>query len=223
MNLQNPAVIDALAARRSCRAYLEKPVPAEVLRAVFLSAVTAPSAENSQPWEVYVLTGTALKAQLAEIAASLEKGDTASVRMRRDTAARRARARELSAAMKSSLAGQGWQGREFIQRCLRFFDAPAAAVICADEPVEPFHSLDIGMFVQNLCLAAGAYGLGTCILGYPLIAEPALRRFLKLPEERRILITAALGYPDEGAPMANFRSSRVPLEKNIHFLDKTQH
>lgn len=220
MNSQNSAVLDALAARRSCRVYLKKPVPAEVLRSVFRAAVTAPSAENSQPWEVYVLTGAALDSLRAEMAASLQNGRTAPLRVHRDTEACRARAHELSETMAPYLLRQGWKGREFIQRCLRFFDAPAAAVICADEPVEPFHHLDAGIFVQNLCLSALAHGLGTCILGYPLIAEPALRRFLKLPVERKILITVSIGWPDESAPMAQFRSSRAPLEENIHFQDK---
>lgn len=218
MEPEKLSLLEGLAARRSCRVFRADPIPAELLRAVFRAASAAPSAKNAQPWESYVVTGEALAGLRREIDGALSRGETASLHGRQEGENRRARARELGAAMMPLLMCQGWEDGSFIGRCLRFFDAPVAAVICADEPLRPFHDLDIGMYTQSLCLAATAYGLGSCILGYPLLAEPAIRRFLALPDERKILITAALGYPDESAPLAQFRSSRVPLKENVHFL-----
>ena len=78
--------------------------------------------------------------------------------------------------------------------------------------------VDVGMFVQTLCLSATGHGLGSCILGYPLIVEPAIRDFLQIPESRRIMVCVALGFPDSEQPMAQFESSRAELEENIHFV-----
>jgi nitroreductase len=52
-------VEEAVAGRRSIRAFLPKPVPRELIERVLAIAGRAPSGSNVQPWRVWVLQGAA--------------------------------------------------------------------------------------------------------------------------------------------------------------------
>jgi nitroreductase len=59
----------AIVGRQSIRAYLDRPVPREVLERVLLTAGRAPSGSNIQPWRVYVVQGAIKDGLSAEILA----------------------------------------------------------------------------------------------------------------------------------------------------------
>lgn len=52
----NP-VDEAILSRRAVRAFLPTPVPIEAVRHLLAVASRAPSSSNTQPWNVYALTG----------------------------------------------------------------------------------------------------------------------------------------------------------------------
>lgn len=54
---QQETVDAAITSRRSIRAFLDKPVDREDIRSILEVAARAPSGTNTQPWNVYVLTG----------------------------------------------------------------------------------------------------------------------------------------------------------------------
>ncbi len=217
---EKSGILAGIKARRSCRAFLKTPIAPEILKSVFEYATQAPSGKNGQPWEVYVLTGAKLDALREKSLDALHHRHTAAMNNERASEAVKARAAELTVGMKPFTAEQGWSFGGIIKRSLSYFDAPAAAIICADKPINAFNTLDLGSFAQTLCLSALGHGLSTCVLGYPLIVEPAIREFLALPEDRAILLTVAIGYPDPDAPINHFKSTRSPLEENIRFLSE---
>lgn len=55
-----PELVKGIKERRSVRGFLPKPVPRPVLEAVLRAAANTPSACNSQPWHVEVVTGKLL-------------------------------------------------------------------------------------------------------------------------------------------------------------------
>ena len=57
---------------------------------------------------------------------------------------------------------------------------------------------DTGVACQNICLAAHAMGLGTCILAS--FDEDGVSRQVELPEDEEIIALVACGYPD-GSPV----------------------
>ena len=63
-------VTDAIRNRKSTRAFLDKPVPDDVVTDILECARWAPSGVNSQPWHVAVLTGET-KQQVAETLAKM--------------------------------------------------------------------------------------------------------------------------------------------------------
>ena len=217
-NGESIGLLGGISARRSCRAYKNTPLNPALLKSVFDYATFSPSAKNAQPWEAYVVSGEKLDELREKMLADLKSGRTAPMSAPAETEARRERSRQLSEEMKPFIERQGWEGSSFVERSIRFFDAPTAVIVCLDEPAGKYHALDVGMFVQTLCLSATGHGLGSCILGYPLICEPAIRNFLQLPESRRVMVAVALGFPDTEQPMAQFESSRAELEENVHFV-----
>ncbi len=72
-------VLEAVASRYSCRAFLPTPVPEKIIRDIIERAARAPSAGNMQPWRVYAIAGRRveeLKALLApRMATELPKGE----------------------------------------------------------------------------------------------------------------------------------------------------
>ena len=211
-------LLAGIAARRSCRAFENTPPAPELLASVLKYATFSPSAKNAQPWEVYVVAGERLDALRAKMDEAFHQGRGVPMHAGREMPAWQARARELNGALAPVLERQGWEPKSFIGRCLRFFDAPAAAIVCMDGEPSPLHLLDIGMFTQTLCLSAAGHGLASCIIAYTLIVEPVIREFLRLPAERRVMITVALGFPAKDQPMAQFRSGRAEAGENVHFV-----
>ena len=219
-NGESLGLLAGINARRSCRAFKDTPLALALLKSVFEYATFSPSAKNTQPWEAYVVSGEKLAALRARMLDDLRNGRTAQVgKGPAEPDVRRRRSRELSAEMTPFIERQGWEGGSFVERSVRFFDAPCAVVVCMDEPEGKYHALDVGMFVQTLCLSATGHGLGSCILGYPLIVEPSIREQLNIPAGRRVMVCVALGFPDMEQPMAQFESSRAELEENVHFVN----
>jgi len=61
-------VYEAIKARRSVRAYQDKPIPEDVLRRVLEAARLAPSARNRQEWRFIVVTDPEKRRKLVEVA-----------------------------------------------------------------------------------------------------------------------------------------------------------
>ena len=55
------SVSEAVVARKSIRAFLDTPVPDELLKEVLTKAARAPSGGNVQPWRIYVLNDNDLE------------------------------------------------------------------------------------------------------------------------------------------------------------------
>jgi nitroreductase len=58
--------LDASEGRSSVRGYLDRPVPRQLVERILSAAARAPSGNNSQPWRVHVLTGSA-RARLGDV------------------------------------------------------------------------------------------------------------------------------------------------------------
>ena len=69
--------IEVVKARRSIRAFTDKPVPQDLVRTIFETAMQAPSNCNTQPWFVQVVTGAKLNALREELPQRFIAGDIA--------------------------------------------------------------------------------------------------------------------------------------------------
>jgi len=67
-------VSDAVASRRSIRAFLDQPVDRAVLTRVLERAQRSPSGGNTQPWNAVLLTGAPLQTLLGKVADVIPQG-----------------------------------------------------------------------------------------------------------------------------------------------------
>jgi len=107
----------------------------------------------------------------------------------------------------------------WLERGFRFFDAPVGILVLTDRflsDVGPL--LDIGAAIQTLCLAALDLGLGTCIEDQGVLYPQVLREIVQIPENKKIIIAIAVGYPDWDFPANALKGVREPLDKNTRWL-----
>ena len=214
-------VFDAINKRSSIRGFKPDPVPKAVVSEILEAAVRAPSALNSQPWEFLVITGQVLdKIRAANVAklnsgASMSPDHVAAFWPKESIYRERqvALAKQIFSLMEIPREARekrnAWQERGF-----RFFDAPVAIVVMTDRVLtESGPLLDIGMAVENLCLAAVAKGLGTCIEDQGVFYPEVIRDLAGIPETKRLIISIALGYPDWDFSANRLKTPRAPVDK----------
>lgn len=61
----------------------------------------------------------------------------------------------------------------------------------------PYYLLDIGAAAEHFCLQAAEEGVGTCMLGW--LHDRTVRKVLKIPQGRKIVMAIAMGYPKDTA------------------------
>ena len=182
---------EALISRRSIRAFLPEPVPREVIEAILADASRAPSGTNTQPWQVYVLTGEALRSLSKKVAAAYD--DPAERALHTEEYAyyptewqspfidrRRKVGWDLYSLLgiaKTDKARMHAQHR----RNYEFFGAPVGLMFTIDRVMRQGSWLDFGMFLQSVMVAARGHGLDTC-------PQAAFTQFHRI-------ITAAIGAP----------------------------
>lgn len=82
-----------------------------------------------------------------------------------------------------------------------FYDAPMIAVLQAD-PENKWRAVDAGIIAENICLAAYAVGLGTCMIGMVQdfmrsAASGTICSELGIAEGLEFQIAIAIGIPDQ--------------------------
>lgn len=224
------AIVDqVIYERHSVRAFLPKSVDREDVEAILSVAARAPSGTNTQPWQVYVLTGAAKDALSGEIVATFNDPDALAqhheeydyypstwvdpylARRRKvgfDLYGLLGLGRDNQAGMKAQHA-----------RNYRFFDAPVGLIFTMDRVMGQGSLLDYGMFMQNVMLAARARGLDTC----PQAAFNQFHRIisqrLNLPASQKVVCGMALGYADMDKIENRLETERVPVSEFAHFID----
>lgn len=220
------AVFDAIRSRRAIRAFLPDPIPRETVRLILDTAARAPSGSNIQPWQVVVVTGGALRQLGDELAGLSLSGEAGEVEYAYYPRTWRepylARRRKVGWALYASLGiERGQTGRMAAQhaRNFRFFDAPVGLFLTLDRDMEQGSWLDLGMFAQNVMIAARGLGLDTC----PQVAFCAYHRViaarLAIPADRQVVMAMALGRADPDAPENRFETEREPVEQFSRFID----
>jgi nitroreductase len=222
-------VIEAIRSRRSVRMFKPDPVPKKVLHELLDVSRWAPSGGNVQPWYFEVLAGKALAKVVARLMENATRWDGHDYMNTRPDLPRTGPYSKLLAPRRELLKKiqdpiyypPGTKDLEAAKlehrkHMLRFFDAPCVIVICADDR-GPNSIVSIGAVAQTICLAAVTYGLGTCIMGIPVLWPEIFRELLDIPKDRAIVTCVALGYADPAAPINTFPRPREPLENLVEW------
>lgn len=96
------------------------------------------------------------------------------------------------------------------------WEAPSnlSARFGARQKQQDYSSVDIGLAVGQLCLAATAEGLSTCIIGW--FDEPGVKALLDIPEAQRLRLIVAVGYAKDQPLRPKVRK---PMAEIVRYLD----
>ncbi|MCL1842005.1 MAG: nitroreductase family protein [Propionibacteriaceae bacterium] len=174
------AVLDAIAARYSCRSFTAEPVSRADLETITRAGVSAPSSRGHAPWRLVVVTDAGLIQDISDSALRLLARHEAGVPDRFPT-------------------GQ----------LTLFYNAPAVIIVAVRHTWDyTSEQLDAGLLVENMTLAATSLGLGSLICGFATQAfrdlkstDPArLCQLLRIPDGYEMAVSMAVGHV--GTPRA---------------------
>lgn len=179
--------IDAILKRRSVREFLPKQIGQQELGQIIEAGLWAPSARNLQTPHITAVKDKGLIDEINEAT----RGYYIS------------RGEPRVSAMMSQ------------ESYHVLFNAPCVLIVSCD-PKEKWGPVDCGLSGENICLAAQALGIGSCIIGFvtPVFASTfgaEVTRKLELPEGFAPQFAVALGYPSAQAPQPK---ERIPGRVN---------
>lgn len=213
-------LFEAIADRRSIRAFLPTPVPRETVERILDAARHCPSGSNMQPWQVHVVTG-AVRERLIERALAWAREHPVGSNphpLRGDPAgfAKPYRQRRFDCGMRLydalGIDRRDKPARE--QQLLRnfhFFDAPVGLFFSIHRSLLPGQLGDLGMFMAHVMLAARDFGLDTCAQGFWQDVAPAVHEVLDIDPEFHVYNGMALGRRDPDHPANGFALPREPV------------
>lgn len=212
-------VIEAIKQRKSVRAFLDKEVTKETLVKILDAARWAPSGVNHQPWQIASL-GEATRSLITnQFIEAFEAGvkpnpdytpplkDWADIYKKRRKDCGMALYNSLGISLEDTLARQKlWKAN------YTFFNAPAAFIVYIDKNMPQSSWIDMGIFIQNILIAAKGLGLSTCsqaaFSDYPDI----IRKILGLSNVD-IICGISIGYEDLNHPINSYRTQREEVNR----------
>jgi nitroreductase len=222
--MSDPAAIfdDIVAARRSLRAFLPRPVDAETLDRIFSVAQRAPSNCNTQPWVTHVASGAKLEKLRKEMPDRFMSGNFSmdfpydgvyeGVYKERQYGAAQALYDSVGIPREDKAKRHEQFMRNFI-----FFDAPHAAFFFLPEPFGLREAADLGMYAQTLMLTLTAHGLGSCPQTALSFQADYLREELGIAANNKLIFGLSFGYPDPDDPANACVTDRATVPDAVTF------
>ena len=222
-------VDENIKARRSIRAFLPKPVEKQEILDLLNVAARAPSGTNTQPWQVYIITGAKKQALSDEIISIFNNPEA----LKEQTEEYNyypatwidpyiSRRRKVGFDLYG-LLGLGKGDKEKMQaqtaRNYSFFDAPVGVFFVIDRVMQQGSWLDYGMFVQSVMLAAKARGLDTCPQAAFTQFHRVVAKHLDLKPEQQLVCGMSLGYADTSKIENTLVTEREPAQNFTHFIE----
>ncbi len=218
-------VSEAVASRRSIRAFLDEPVDRALLERVLEKAQRSPSGGNTQPWHGVVLAGEPLSRLITRVAEELPRGRAAHapeyhVYPPELDGAYETRRRGVGEDMYGALAitredkaaRLAWFARNF-----QAFGAPVLMLVHTPKYMGPPQWSDIGMWLQTVMLLLREEGLDSCPQEAWAVYSPQVREVVAIPQDHTFFCGVAIGYRDPGAPVNQFSVARAPLDEAVRW------
>lgn len=216
-------VTEAVATRRSVRAFTDQPVDQAVLERVLEKAQRSPSGGNTQPWNAVMLTGAPMQALFQSVADVLPQGRAAQMpeydiypkdlggeyeQRRRDVGEGLYRALEIT---RENKAGRlMWFASNF-----RAFGAPVMMLVHTPKYMGPPQWSDIGMWLQTVMLLLREEGLDSCAQEAWAMYSAQVRSVVTIPGDHTFFCGMAIGYRDPDAPVNGFDVARAKLSESV--------
>ena len=214
-------VSEAIASRKTVRAFRPDPVPRATIESILAQAARAPSGGNLQPWRVYVLLGEARDALVRRVADARKDKPMGErpeyhiypLDLTEPYKTRRFRVGEAMYATMSIPRGDKTARLNFFSGNWAFFGAPVGLIFTIDRIMQQGQWCDLGMFLENIMLLAREHGLHTCPQEAWAVWHTVIRDYLAVPQNEMIFCGMGIGHADETHPVNALVTERAPLEE----------
>ena len=218
-------VSEALKARRSTRAYLDKSIDEALIQKIFTQAQESPSNCNTQPWHVRVVSGEARKQIEQQMVADAMAGKApANVFPAGDSGlVDEYRKRQIACAISlydaMDIKYEEKDKRQALMlRNWQFFGAPHVAFFSMPKSMGPVNAVDVGIYLQTVMLLMAENGIACCPQGALAMFPDAAYAIARVPEDDGILFGLSFGYAEVDAPINNFEVGRADLKDSVQFI-----
>ncbi len=221
-----------MTARHSCRAFRPDPLPRRAIEAILTIAQKTASWNNTQPWQVTIVSGMA-RDRFRDLLVSLATGggspDSASAKPDADFPfpreyrgaaldRRRACGFQLYDAVGVARGDKAAYARQSL-RNFELFDAPHVAIITTDEALGAYGAVDCGAYVSNFMTAAQSIGAATIAQAALAVHSKAIRAHFGMGEDRRVVCGISFGLADTTHPVNAYRTTRAGLDEVVTWVD----
>ena len=219
-------VDEAIATRKSVRAFLPTPVDRATIEELLAVASRSPSGSNIQPWKVRVVAGDVKENLTRAILDAIERDgfdkyqrewNYYPVQWREPFLGRR---RKIGWDMYG-LLGVGKGDHEGTHRArlrnYEFFGAPVGMIFTLDEDLEIGSWLDLGILLGAIMIAARGRGLDTCPQAAFADFHSIIRPQLGIPANEIVICGLALGRIDPDAPVNELKTERAAVAEFTTF------
>jgi nitroreductase len=217
--------IECIRTRRSIRKFRNEPVPRDILLKVIDTAKWSPSYKNSQPWKMVVISGGRKEALSKTLTDLVEKGKKPCPDIPEPLSwppAEEARIADLYK-KRAEATGIDLNDPDTLRKAkianFNFYGAPHAIYLFQDASLTLWSLFDLGLFAQSLMLAAKACGLGTVPQAFATDYAGDIKKFLNIPDTKRLVLGISIGYPDLESPANAVRTERIKTEEIVQFIE----
>jgi nitroreductase len=217
--------IECIKTRRSIRKFKPKPVSKEVLMEIFNTVKWSPSYKNSQPWESVIVSGAKRQALTKMLIELIEKDTKPRPDLPEPTSWPAAEAARINLQLRKRAEAIGSDLndpkalKEAKKANFSFYGAPHAIYLFQDASLSLWSLFDLGLFTQSLLLAAHAKGLGTVPQAFATDYAQDIKKFLNIPETKRLVLGISIGYPDMESPLNAIRSDRAQAGEMVQWME----
>ncbi|WP_228898156.1 nitroreductase [Acidovorax sp. Leaf73] len=217
---------DVILGRRSIRGYKPDPVPKALIMEIIALAMQAPSSNNTQPWNFYVVTGEPLARIRTGNTERMLAGVPQSREFRTGPAfegAHRERKIEVAKQLFSAMGidrDDKEKRHDWVMRGFRQFDAPVCIIVTYDRVLDGSDDtfFDCGAVATALVNVAWSRGLGCVINSQGIMQSPVVRKHAGIADDQVIVKSIALGWPDETFPANAVISERKSVAEASIFV-----
>jgi nitroreductase len=221
-------VSEAIATRKTTRAFRTDPVSRETIESILTLAARAPSGGNLQPWKVYALLGPARDELVRRVAEKRKASPMGTApeyhiyppELTEPYKARRYRLGEMMYATLNIPREDKMARLQFFAGNWEFFGAPVGLIVTIDRQMQQGQWSDLGMFLENIMLLAREHGLHTCPQEAWALFHPEIREYLSVPQNEMIFCGMAIGTGDEAAVVNALNSERATLAEFAIFREE---
>lgn len=211
-------VSQAIANRRSVRAFTDTPVETALLKQILLKAQRAPSGGNVQPWQIYLINGEAMT-RFKSIMKKRLSGETYPggeapehpvypPKLKEPYRSARFEVGEMLYGLLGIAREDKPARREWFNNNYMFFGAPAAIFCFMDRSMVLAQWADCGMYLQTVMLLLEEAGLQSCAQGCWFQFPKTVAEFCGAPDEHSVFCGMAIGHEDKSAAVNKLVSKR---------------